>query len=89
MFCKRKYTPNPKPQGYPEEIRQQALQMYVDGVNLRRIGRHLGVHHTTVLVWVKTHAERLPKPPMPKDIATAEMDEMYSFIGNKKTESTS
>ncbi|NIR94269.1 MAG: helix-turn-helix domain-containing protein, partial [Gammaproteobacteria bacterium] len=87
--CNRKYTPQPKRKGYPESLHQQALQMYVDGLNLRRIGRHLGVHHTTVLLWVKAHAAGLPQPPRPEEIETAEMDELYSFIGSKKTESTS
>ena len=87
--CKHKYTPHPKPRGYPSELRQQALQMYVDGINLRRIARHLNLHHQTVANWVKEHAENLPIPPTPKDVETAELDEVFSFIGNKKTESTS
>ena len=57
MYCNRKYTPEPKRKGYPEEVRRQALQMYVDGMNLRRIGRHLGIHHRTVSLWVAAQAE--------------------------------
>ena len=41
MHCGHKYTPEPKQHGYPDEMRKQALQLYVDGMNLRRIGRHL------------------------------------------------
>ena len=62
MYCHRKYTPEPKSRGYPDEVRKQALQMYVDGINLRRIGRHLGIHHVTISLWVKRYAENLPKP---------------------------
>ena len=58
--------------------------MYVDANNLRRIARHLNIHHQTVANWVKDHAEILPNHPMPKDIETAELDEVFSFIGNKK-----
>jgi hypothetical protein len=57
-------------------------------MNARRIGRHLGIHHTTVLDWAKTHAEGLPATPMPEGVKTAEMDELYTFIGSKKTGST-
>ena len=89
MYCNRKYTPKPKARGYPDEVRKQALQLYVDGMNLRRIGRHLGIHHVTVALWVKTYAENLPKLPLPENITTAELDELFSFIGDKKTESTS
>ena len=48
MYCHRKYTPNRKPQGYPTSLRKQATEMYVDGGNLRRIARHLKVHHRTI-----------------------------------------
>jgi transposase-like protein len=40
QHCGRKYTPVPKQQGYPEEMRQQAIRWSVDGMNLRRIARH-------------------------------------------------
>lgn len=89
MHCGCKYTPEPKPRGYPEEMRQQALQLYVDGMNLRRIGRHLGIHHRTVSLWVKAQAAHLPEAPMPEEVKEAEMDELFTFIGHKKTGSTS
>ena len=89
MHCGYQYTPEPKEQGYPKEVREHAVQMYVDGMSLRKIGRHLGLHHRTVSLWVKAHAELLPEPPMPKRVNTAEMDEMFTFIGDKKTRSTS
>lgn len=37
---------------YQPEMRQQAIRMYLDGLNFRRIGRLLSVHHTSVLNWV-------------------------------------
>lgn len=89
MHCGKKYTPEPKEQGYSEEIRQQALQLYVDGLGFRKIGRHLGIHHRTVALWVKAHATLLPNPPVPKHVDAAEMDEMFTFIGDKKTRFTS
>ncbi|NPV75626.1 MAG: helix-turn-helix domain-containing protein [Anaerolineae bacterium] len=89
MYCQIKYTPNPKPWAYPEEVRRKALQMYVDGMNLRRIARHLGLHHRTVSLWVKAQAEQLPDPPVPSDVKEAEMDELFTFIGDKKTQSSS
>jgi len=63
--------------------------MYVDGMNLRRIGRHLGLHHRTVSLWVEAHSSALPEPPQPEEVKEAEMDELFTFIGDKKTESTS
>jgi transposase len=63
--------------------------MYVDGMNLRRIGRHLGLHHRTVSLWVEAHTAALPAPPVPEEVKEAEMDELFTFIGDKKTKSTS
>jgi transposase-like protein len=89
MHCHCKYTPEPKIHGYGDEVRKQALQLYVDGMNLRRIARQLGIHHRTVSLWVKASAVSSPDAPMPKEVKTAEMDELFTFIGQKKTGSTS
>jgi len=88
MYCNRKYTPDRKPQGYPASLRKQATEMYVDGDNLRRIARRLKVHHRTVSPWVKDHVEALPAAPFPEEAKDAEMDELFTFIGDKKIEST-
>ncbi len=89
--CKRRYTPEPKPRGYPQSLREQALKMYVDGDNFRRIARTLGVCHRTVINWVNAHAERLDdRPPVPaEELEVNELDEMFTFVREKKTGSTS
>ena len=87
--CKRRYTPDPKPMGYPDELRHQAVRMYVDGMNYRRIARHLNVDHKSVINWVKAYTDQLPTAPVPDDINNAELDELFTFIGKKKTSSTS
>jgi transposase-like protein len=58
-------------------------------MNLRRTGRHLGIHHQTVANWVRDYAEKLPDAPVPEQVRTVEMDEIFTFIGEKKTGSTS
>jgi len=64
MFCQIKYMPAPKSWANPEEARQKAIQMYMDGMNLRRVARQLGIHHRTVSLWVKACAAQLPDPPV-------------------------
>ncbi len=87
--CGYRYTPAAKPLGYAEDVRRQALKMYVDGLNFRRIGRLLGVHHQTVINWVTAAAQRVPEvPPVPSQVETVEMDELYTFVKTKKTTST-
>ena len=90
QHCQRRYTPEPKPQGYPDSVRQQAIRLYVDGMNLRRIARHLGVVHQTIANWVMAHAASLPdSPPGPDTVTVIEQDELYTFVETKKTKSTS
>ena len=87
--CGKRYTPEPKEQGYSNSIRLRAVQLYVDGGNLRRIARHLGVNHQSVANWVKAHAAQLPAAPLPEKVETIEMDELHTFIEHKKTKPTS
>ncbi len=90
-YCSKKYTPVPTHQGYAAELRKQAIQLSVDGLSFRRIARHLEVDHQTVANWVKAHAATLPaSPPLPplasNDVVpVVEMDELYTFEGEKKT----
>lgn len=75
-------------------LRRQALRMYVDGTNFRRIARHLGVHHQSVINWVDAAAANLPAPPTPKErakeppVETLELDELYTFVSQKKSRLT-
>jgi hypothetical protein len=68
---------------------QQAMEMCGDSNNLRRITRHLKVSPQTVSYWVTDVAEASPNAPVPAEVKEAEMDELFTFIGDKKTKSTS
>lgn len=89
--CQKTYNPQPQKQGYPTSLREMALKMYVDGLGFRRIGRFLGVNHQSVANWIKAHHATLPPPP---DLShgtadVIEMDELFTFVGEKKAASTS
>jgi len=86
--CGSSYTPEKKAQGYGKALHQKAIQMYIDGAGLRRTARQLGVHHQTVANWAKQQAEQLPEAPVPAVVKTAEFDEIFTYIGDKKSEST-
>lgn len=79
-----RYTPEPNLNGYPDEVRHQAIQLYVDGGNLRRIGRHLGVSSQSAANWVNAQAAGLPETPQSAENETVELDELFTFIGEKK-----
>ena len=46
--------------GYAPELRQRAVQLYLEGTSMRAIGRRLGVNHQSVAAWVNQHADQLP-----------------------------
>jgi transposase-like protein len=89
QHCQRRYAPQPKEQGYPDSVRQQAVRLYGDGMNFRRIARQLGVNHQTVINWINAHVAPLPdRPPLPGEVKEMEQDELFTFVGRKKTRST-
>ena len=85
--CNRKYTPNPKSIGYDKKRRQQAIRLVLDGTSQRQAARHVGVSHGTVANWFREYADNLPEEmPQPETrIEVAEQDELFTFIGDKKT----
>jgi len=87
--CQRTHTPEPTPKGYPLELHAQALRLYVEGTGIRRIGRLLRVNHQTVTNWINAAAAKVqPTPPQPSESAVIELDELYTFVAQKKTKST-
>lgn len=46
--------------GYPDSVRRECLTMYVNGMGFRGIERVKGIHHTTIINWVKQVGELLP-----------------------------
>ena len=83
--CKHYVTLEPKPNGYADATRRQALQLYLEGIGLRRISRILEVAHQTIANWVNTAHAHLSLPaPHPLESAVIELDELFTFVGQKK-----
>jgi len=61
--------------------------MYVEGSSYRSIARILKVNPQSVVNWVSQYANKLPNAPMPAKVKKAELDELYTFVGKKKTKS--
>ena len=87
--CRRQYTPEPLPLGYDDKTKEAALKLYLEGNGLRRIGRLLSVNHQSVANWVNAaHAQLQAKQaaaPAPETAGTLEMDELFTFVGTKKS----
>ena len=66
-----------------------ALRMYVEGNSQRAIARILKISPQSVANWVKAYVDKLPPAEQPEKLGVAELDELYTFLGDKKTISTS
>ena len=84
--CGRQFVGNPSTErGYSNDIRQLCLRLYVNGMGFRGIERSTGVHHTTVINWVRQAGESLPDTASPETIPdVGELDELETFVGSKK-----
>ena len=88
QYCHVYFTPKPKPIGYADEIKRQALQLHLEGTSFRAIGRLLGVHNQTVINWITAAALALPAQvadTTPTDYI--EIDELFTFVEAKKNKS--
>jgi transposase-like protein len=71
--------------GYSADVKRICLRMYMNGMGFRGIERVTGVHHTTVITWVKQIGELLPDTYAPEVIPeVGELDELETFVGAKK-----
>lgn len=43
---------------YPEEVKQQARELYAQGLSLREVGRRLGVSHHAIRLWLDFEAAK-------------------------------
>jgi transposase-like protein len=91
--CQKLYSPFPKQHGYPTDTRQTAVAMYLEGNGFRQIARLLKTSPQTIANWVSAYQTHLqtksPCLPAPTTLETGELDELYTFVGSKKTKSTS
>jgi hypothetical protein len=91
--CRRQYTPMPRPLGYDEKTKEAALKLYLEGNGFRRIGRLLSVNHQSVVNWVNAFHTKLRAKeqllPIPGKVSTLEVDELFTFIGTKKSQHSS
>jgi transposase len=83
--CNYYLTVNLKSSAFAVDIKQQALNMYLEGMGFRAIGRCLQVSHVSVYRWVRTFGQQVP--PLESHIAIdgVEVDELHTYIGHKKT----
>jgi hypothetical protein len=85
--CHRVTTPTPTPVGASEETRQRAINLVLDGSSFRSAARQVGVTHAIVLAWFKAAVKQVPDVPVKptESPEQVELDELFTFVGEKKT----
>jgi insertion element IS1 protein InsB len=59
------------------------IELYLEGMSTRGIGRFVKISHTTVIRWVRKESKK-KKIPLPKYARSIEIDELYLYIKSKK-----
>ncbi|MFT4204812.1 MAG: IS1 family transposase [Chitinophagaceae bacterium] len=83
--CKYDYTVMQKSTAIAAETKRLALAMYLEGLGFNSIGRILKVSHVSVMNWVKKYGKQAEELRSEKAVEVAEMDEMHTYVGSKKT----
>ena len=47
------------PKGSSDQVKRECLKLYVNGLSFRAIERIKGVHHTTIITWIKQVGQTL------------------------------
>ena len=79
------YRHTVKYRGLSPNIKRQALELYLEGLGFRSIGRFLNCSHVAVYNWIKAHGESIESIRSNASVSVVELDEMHTYIGSKKT----
>ena len=84
-ICGKYYITNAQERTYSEEVKKQAIKLYMEGNSGRAVGRILGIGKNMCLYWIRKYAKKIePKKAPNARVKVIEMDELYSFVERKK-----
>ena len=68
-------------------MKEHALELYLEGLGFRSIGRILEVSHVSVFKWIRSFGEKAQRTQRSiGDAKVVEIDEVHTYVGNKKKE---
>lgn len=82
--CGRIFQSRYSERGYSDDVKQICLKMYLNGLGFRGIERITGIHHTTVINWVRESGQELREDDDEDAPRIAELDELQTYVGHKK-----
>ncbi|OAV65415.1 Transposase [Bacteroidales bacterium Barb6XT] len=82
--CGYHYTVVRKSDVKSAEVHRMALEMYLEGLGFRAIGRILKISYGTVYCWIKKRGMEVNPPEREESIEAVESDEIHTYTGQKK-----
>jgi transposase-like protein len=82
--CHYHYTVARKSDVKTPEIRRLALEMYLEGLGFRSIGRILGISYGTVYTWVKEWSSNVSISRRETPMEIVELEKMLTYIESKR-----
>jgi IS1 family transposase len=67
---------------YHSQVKKICLEIYLNGMGFRAIERVTGIHHTTIMNWVKESAQGLPEDEEEHPIV-AELNELQTYVDRR------
>ena len=83
--CNYYYTVSKKSNEKSDETKRLAFEMYLEGLGFRAIGRILRISYGIVYYWIRIWGKNLELPKRNEPIEVVELDELHSYVGQKKT----
>lgn len=83
--CGFNFTVEIKSTAKSEDVKRQALLMYLEGLGFHSIGRILKVSHVSIINWIKKFGGQVDTIRNDKPVKIMELDELHTYIGHKKT----
>ena len=85
LGCDYQFTLTESELNQKETRKAMAIALYLVGLSMRTIAKFFAVNASTVQRWVRTFAIENYEKPTPEGPVIIELDEMWHFIGKKKT----
>lgn len=82
-WCLRQFITDYSYQGWRPEVRRQVVPMTLNGSGIRDISRVLSVSINTGLKTIRQQADETKEPLLPARVTELQLDEFWSFVGNK------
>lgn len=83
--CGRHFSVEKRSNEKSDEQKRLALQLYLEGMGFRAIGRTLNINYGTVFQWIKKWGEQAELPKSEEPIEVVELDEIHTYVQHKKT----